>query len=320
MTTAKHAYRGTMAALKELGLNKDTYIETVDAVAQEIIKQEKSESENLTSNSFRILLVSPDDVCNWSLHDRPESELGDLDALAKDIKSNSQISPCIVRKNEKGNTYKYELIAGERRWRAVKLANIKLKVIVTELDDYNAALCQASENANRKGLSDFAKGMSYSRLIKKEVLKQTDLTTKLGLTSLQINRLMSFSSVPAVIWDAIEDPSRISSRTASEMRALSKKGEDYVKAMIALAPKLKSGKLGHNKLKQEVSKMVNESPSPKKTAIEVKSKNGRHLFTLRNDSNGNISVTFPKDIRRTISHDFLKESFSKIIEDYLMEV
>ena len=86
-----------------------------------------------------------------------------------------QQQPCIVRELIAGQ--KYELIAGERRWRAAKLLNQDLKVIISTLTDSEAALVQAAENNNRLNLSDYAKGQSYASLIKNGVLKQKDLIT-----------------------------------------------------------------------------------------------------------------------------------------------
>src|ERR1700677_454973 len=93
-----------------------------------------------------IIKIDPIQIMNWENNDRPENELGDIDAFAKELAEVGQQVPCIVRKKDD----KYELIAGERRWRAALKARILLKVIVQNLTDQEATICQIAENTNRK--------------------------------------------------------------------------------------------------------------------------------------------------------------------------
>ena len=83
--------------------------------------------------------------------------------MAEEFLSIGQQIPCIVRKITDSVDFQYELIAGERRWRAAQKANVLLKVLIRNLSDNEAALVQISENSNRSALSDYAKGMSYCR-------------------------------------------------------------------------------------------------------------------------------------------------------------
>ena len=148
-------------------------------LSKDIVKTSKP-SKEVTSNKRRtwleeqyieeISLVDPNEICNWDFHDRPESELGDIDALANDFVKVGQQQPCLIRPSHNTDSC-YELIIGERRWRAAKLAQIELKVIIKDISDSDAALVQAAENENRVDLSDYAKGMSYSKLIDSGVIK-----------------------------------------------------------------------------------------------------------------------------------------------------
>ncbi len=275
----------------------------------------KSSSENT------ILKIDPKKICNWELHDRTSYELGDLEALANDLKINGQQQPCLVRpyiSNDK-TIYEYELIAGERRWRAAVLANISLDVIVRALNDQEAAFCQISENAHRKDISEFSKGMNYSILIEKGILTAKDLESKLGLSQSQVSRLLSFNKVPKSIWDAIGDPSKVSARTASEMRSLIKLGSEYEEALIHLAPKIKTGKLGEKTIKLEVESYLKGIKLNLSSAEEIKNATGRHLFTWRKDSNNNISISFPKDIRLLMDRDRLGQLIKEGIETMINE-
>lgn len=282
-------------------------------------EKETSSIKNL-SNNF-VLKVDPRRICNWELHDRSSYELGDLDALANDLKTNGQQQPCLVRPAppSKQSSFDYELIAGERRWRAAIQSNLTLDVIVRIMDDQEAAFCQISENAYRKDICEYSKGMNYARLIEKGIITAKDLELKLGLSQTQISRLLSFSKISQNIWDVIGDATKISARTASEMRTLQNKGQQYEDALIHLAPKIRTGKLGEKGLKQEVEAYLNGIQLNINSAEEIKNVAGRHLFTWRKDTNNNISISFPKDIRILIDKERLGQLIKEGIETMINE-
>jgi ParB family chromosome partitioning protein len=264
-----------------------------------------------------IIEVSPDEIINWEYHDRPEKELGDLEAFAQELERIGQQQPCVARPltNKKG---KYELLIGERRWRAAKLANIPLKVVVRSLSDHEAAIAQAAENEDRKDLSDYAKGMSFHRLIESGIIQQKDLIQKLGKSKQYISALLSFPKIPKEILNSIDDFSNISARTAEEIKQLGSKGEKYIEAIIALVPKIQSGSIGQKSLRRLVEANITEkvTSSNKRKFI----RDGRHLVTLRNDNNLMGSFHFPKNIinslsDRGISLDALGEDIADLIEN-----
>ncbi len=251
-----------------------------------------------TPSQETIVLLNPNDILNWSFHDRPEAELGDIEALAKDFSTIGQQQPCIVRPTPIGTKEKYELIIGERRWRAAQKANIELKVIIKELSDQEAALAQAAENDNRKDLSDYAKGIYYAKLINSNILKQADLIAKLNKSRQYISALLAFSQIPKEIIDAIGDMTKVSSRTAETIRRLANKGEDYISAIISKASSIREGRLGNTSLPLVIDKIIDTKANALEKDLNKKiySSNGRHLFTIRQDNNHLPSIHFPKNI------------------------
>lgn len=273
-----------------------------------------------------VSLIDPNDITNWVYHDRPENELGDIKSLADEFISIGQQQPCIVRPTEIGSKYKYELIIGERRWRAAIEAKIKLKVIIKELNDSESALSQAAENDNRKDLSDYAKGISYAKLIDDNIITQKDLTEKLGRSRQYVSALLSYSKIPNEIISAIGDMSKVSCRTAETIKRLSLKGEQYCDAIILKAKSIRSGSVGHAKLTEFVDNYLKsnntESTTPNK---KMKTKNGRHIFTWRKDNNNLASIHFPKDIStlissNTIDSNLLNEKIMEIIDNELGKI
>ena len=267
-------------------------------------------TNNLGDN--RILSIETDRIKNWIYHDRPENELGDIEQLAKEFIDIGQQQPCIVRAIP--NSPNYELIAGERRWHAAKKANIKLNVIVKELDDQNSAIIQASENASRKNLSDYARGMSYTKLINDNIINQSELSNKLNISRQKMSKLLSYTKIPTVIITAVDDWSQVSCDTAEKIKQLSSKGENYINALIQFAEKIRDASIGMKKIEQLVLQKISLPDTPEKRSQKECSSDGRHLFTWRTDNNNSPSLHFPKDI----SQNFMKDNFN--IEEFSNDI
>jgi len=227
-------------------------------------RTEKVLKNTTNNNSDEIIrTISPENIRNWEFADRPESELGDIDALAKEFLDIGQQLPCIVRPI-KESEFQYELIVGERRWKAAEKASIDLKVIIKKMSDEEAALIQAAENSSRQDLSDYARGMSYAKLIGRKILKQRDLTEKLSISKQEVSRLLSFSKIPTTIFENVADFTKVSSRTATEICRLANKGHNYIEAIIDQAENIRNGTLGHNKLNRLVEKHLNSKKNWKR--------------------------------------------------------
>lgn len=269
-----------------------------------------------------IIEVMPSKIKKWQFKDRPDNELGDITALADEFKSIGQQQPCIVRPLPSDSQYDYELLIGERRWRAALLAGIALKVIVSKMGDTDAALAQAAENESRKDLSDYAKGMSFSNLIDHGVLKQKDLIEKLGKSKQYVSALLSFSKIPPELTQAIGDMSKVSARTSETIVRLSRDGEQSMQALISLAPIIEKGMLGNKTLPARIAKLLSDKDLKKNTNRKILSRDGRHMFTWRTDNNALPSIHFPKQInslfeKEKINMEELTQDLLTVLEEKL---
>ena len=106
--------------------------------------------------------------------DFPEESLQEL---AASIKEQGIVQPLIVRKNGGG----FELIAGERRWRAAQIAGLtEIPIIVREADDRAVLELALIENLQRENLNPIEEAQGYSQLIEQFQLKQEEAATKVG--------------------------------------------------------------------------------------------------------------------------------------------
>jgi len=274
---------------------------------------------NFTDNDETIISVDPNKIKNWELHDRPESELGNIEGLAQDFKAIGQQLPCIVRKLTNEPEHEYELIAGERRWRAAKLAKINLKIIIKDITDKEAALIQSIENESRKGLSDYAKGMQYHKLIENNVLTQKDLIDRLGKTKQYISALLSFSKIPKDVINEIKDMSKISARSAEYIKQLVNKGDLYKKIVIEKSQQIREGKLAGGNLLSTINRLAEtrEKIAPENNSEKIFNSENRHLFTWRTDNNGLPSIHIPKTVLQKVDRNLLTEKLIRTINDAL---
>ena len=202
---------------------------------------------------MKIVTVDAKKCVRWRLADRSSFEFGDIHALAQDILENGQIEPVLLRKSPH-NEDQFEIIAGSRRWRACLEADIPLKGILQDLSDAEAAIAQIKENQHL-GLCDYSKGITYAKVLKEQTMTHAQLAEVVGCSRAKFENFLSFEKVPTTIWKAVDNLSRVSSRTAATIYALSKNGPNYEEALILLADEIRKG-TGCNTLEKMVLALV----------------------------------------------------------------
>ncbi len=272
---------------------------------------------NSAKNTDSVISVDTDKVIRWEFKDRPENELGDIDALADTFKTVGQQQPCIMRKSKK-HPGKYELIVGERRWKAAEKAKLPLKAIVKDFDDKTAALVQAIENEKRKDISEFSKGMSYANKIDNGILTQKDLIDILHISKQQISRLLSYSKIPEALRLAIGDFRKVSSRTAYELSRLSKKSEQHLNILIEMADHIRDGTYGAKKVQQELERRLEKNENILNENRSITDDDGRALFTWKINT-GIPSIHFSKDVANIIMSDLQLNEIIDEIKECIMK-
>ena len=202
---------------------------------------------------MQVIDVDPKSCVRWKFADRSGFEFGDIHTLSQDIIKNGQIEPVILRKSPDPQ-YKYEVIAGSRRWKACLEAGIPLKGIVQDLSDEQAAVAQIKEN-QQLSICDYSRGIYYAKLLKEKKMTPEKLAESIGCSRAKLQNFLDFEKVPQAIWDAVGNLSRVSSRTASTIYALSQKGKNYITALVDLADKVRNG-IGSRTLEKKVLEAV----------------------------------------------------------------
>ncbi|HHY22031.1 MAG TPA: nucleoid occlusion protein [Bacilli bacterium] len=123
-----------------------------------------------------------------------------IDELAQTIKTHGVIQPIVVRERDG----KFEIIAGERRFRAVsKLGWDTIPAIIKEFNDSQTASIALIENLQREGLTAIEEAIAYAKLIELHGLTQESLAQRLGKGQSTIANKLRLLNLPQIVQDAI---------------------------------------------------------------------------------------------------------------------
>ena len=125
----------------------------------------------------KILHVDLDHIVSGRYQPRKSFSQDNLEELADSIKTYGVLQPVLLRKQGEN----YELIAGERRFRAAKLAGLlKIPAIIKDLSDNNIAMISVIENVQRQDLNFLEEAQCYRRLLDEFSISQEELAAKIG--------------------------------------------------------------------------------------------------------------------------------------------
>ena len=185
-------------------------------------------------------------------HDFDEEE---LQALADSISIHGVIQPLTVRELSSGY---YQIIAGERRWRAARLANLsEVPVVVIEADDRKAMELALIENLQRQDLNPVEEALGYQSLIEEYGLTQEDAAKRVGKSRPAVaNSLRLLGLCPTVL-----EKLRAGELSAGHARAVltlktDKKQQEAAQKIIALALSVRQA--------ETLCKNMTKEPAPEK--------------------------------------------------------
>ncbi|EJF89573.1 ParB-like partition protein [Bartonella vinsonii subsp. arupensis OK-94-513] len=120
----------------------------------------------------------------------------ELDNLAQSIRQHGVVQPVVVRPS-RDHPHRFELIAGERRWRAAQRANLsKLPVIVRDVDDKTALELAIIENVQRADLNPIEEAMGYEILLNEHGYTQADLAQVIGKSRSHVANTLRLLKLP----------------------------------------------------------------------------------------------------------------------------
>lgn len=126
-----------------------------------------------------------------------------LSQLADSIAANGVLQPILVREEKNGM---YQIIAGERRWRASKLAGLtEIPALVLEADDLRTAQLALIENLQREDLNPYEEAQAYQTLLVQFDLTQEDVAARLGKSRSAVANSLRLLDLPEEIADMLRE-------------------------------------------------------------------------------------------------------------------
>jgi len=144
----------------------------------------------------RVMEIPIEDIVPNPYQPRRVFSQAALEELSNSIKSYGILQPITVRERDG----KYELVAGERRFRAAKMANLEVvPAIINNMTDESSAVLALLENLQREDLNFIEEAMGYENLIKEHSFTQQQLAEKLGKNQSTIANKLRILRLPTEI-------------------------------------------------------------------------------------------------------------------------
>lgn len=247
----------------------------------------------------KVLDLSVDRIVPNPWQPRQDFDEESLSSLASSIKKDGLIQPVAVR--DKGSS-SYELITGERRWRAAKMAGLAaIPAIVLDYDDRGMAEMALVENLQRKDLNPIEEGMAYKKLMETYGLTQEEVSKKVGRSRPYIANMVRLLELPQEIKDFLS----AGKLTSGQARPLLSMGSDAER--ITLARRIVSEGLSARRVEELVKSRKPEKKKKEDPVSEylkaIEEKMGLSVGTTvrirvgkgKNAHRGTISISFKND-------------------------
>ena len=237
-------------AVKKKGLGKglDSLIPD-KGIAKPAVSAKNNESSEVKGNGeqmVKINMVEPNRE-----QPRKNFEEDSLLELSDSIKQFGVLQPLLVRKR---NDY-YEIIAGERRWRAAKLAGVKeVPVIIKDYSEQEVVEIALIENIQRENLNPIEEAMAFKKLLTEFKLKQDEVAERVSKSRTAVTNSMRLLKLNEKVQQMIIDD-MISTGHARALLAIDDQEQQYI-----LANKIFDEKLSV----RETEKLIKDIKNPKK--------------------------------------------------------
>lgn len=221
-----------------------------------VLESKKEPSQAVLTEGF--LNVAIDRLIPNPDQPRREFSQKEIQELASSIRRSGLIQPILVRKSKKQalNTslQEYQIVAGERRWRAAKEAGlISIPAVLKDLDDRDTLELGIIENVQRQDLNPIEEALAYQKLITEFGTQQEELAKIIGKDRSSISNTMRLLALPEVVQDMLKER-KLSAGHGRAILSL-----DNPEEQVQLAKQLVEAKLSVREAEKRVSEKKNKS-------------------------------------------------------------
>ncbi|MDD2426690.1 MAG: ParB/RepB/Spo0J family partition protein [Eubacteriales bacterium] len=274
----------------------------------------RSDSD-ISPDQQQVVMININDLVQNRAQPRKDFDPDKLAELAESIKNQGVIQPLIVAANDTGKP-PYTIVAGERRWRASRLAGLsEVPCLVRQLDNLEMQQQALIENVVREDLNPIEEAVAYEELAKEYGITQETLARALGKSRSAISNTIRLLQLPDLVQSYVRS-GQISAGHARTLLPLSpqeqeataklikdkqlsvRETEELVKKILNPVQKVKPGQSKNNAFTLHAKKMEDEMTRAMGTKVRINSKGGK----------GNIVISYS-------SADELERIIDKIITE-----
>lgn len=276
------------------------------------IRETKNDGTDIEMNSSEGgILVKLNQVEPNRNQPRKEFDEDALLELADSIKQFGILQPLLVKKKN----YYYEIIAGERRWRAAKIAGLKeVPVLIKEYTDQEIVEISLIENIQRENLNPIEEAVAFKRLLEEFHLKQDEVAERVSKSRTAVTNSMRLLRLSSKVQQMVIDD-MISTGHARALLAIEDEEQQFI-----LASKIFDEKLSV----RETEKLVKSLKTPKKATEKKKIE---HMFVyddiqekLKNVIGTKVNIHAKANGKGKIEIEYYSEEELERIYDLIMSI
>ena len=277
----------------------------------------KTNKSSETADEDRVIYVDINDIKPGSAQPRIHFDEAKLSELASSIKANGVIQPLIVRTSTNG----YELVAGERRWRASRIAGLStVPCIVRNFDDRQNAIVAIIENMQREDLNPIEEAKGLKAMTEKYGFTQEQVSVSLGRSRTYIANSIRLLKLPEEIQQYVSEgqmsaahgrtiiniPDKVKQKEVADKII---RNDLSVRATEKLADKIKDElKPERKRRKKAVSDELGRTPEMEAVEEELRRLIGTKVNIRGDEKKGRIEIEYYslEELNRLI--DLLRET------------
>ena len=268
--------RGNLAKKGGLGKGLDALFEDSTSVSSTDI------------NSIRISEIEPN-----LTQPRKTFNEESLTELADSIAAHGVLQPLLVRPMNNGM---YQIVAGERRWRAARMAGLsEVPVLIKELSDEETDKIALIENLQREDLNILETAQGYQKLMEKYGMTQEDLSESVGKSRSSISNSIRILSLPKEVIEYISNDKLSAGHAKAILSAPEEKRLEIAKKVIAEGLSVRqTEKLASSKTPVKKPSKVSSSKNNfiREMQIAISGELGREIKITGKESKGKIQIPF----------------------------
>ncbi len=283
-----------MATVKKGGLGRGLDALFADVPVKEPTAEKNQNEKNSADDRDRVQYIKIHDIMPNANQPRKTFNEEKIGELADSIKEHGIIQPIVVRKREKG----YEIVAGERRWRAAIKAELsQVPCLVRELNDEQNMLIAIIENMQREDLNPIEEAEGLRQMSETFGMTQEQISKSLGKSRPYITNSMRLLKLPDYIRDSIAEGQLSAGHgrtliTVTDEKIRRELWQRIVSEGLSVreAEKLSSSGGKHKKKKPAASKK--KIPDVLRVEAELKEVLGTRVSINKKGSKGKIEIEY----------------------------